>query len=144
MRLLKSVLLIILASGMPSSVRLAEITGTALNPFAVWTALFVAAAVAFSGPEKGLVYVGIEVAAASVAFGYLWLWTRLRKVSGFWLPLRQERSVPAAVLIGIGAAMVYFLFVAGAPADLLKVAGSMVVLAVLMGLVTLIGKGSVH
>jgi hypothetical protein len=123
---------------------LAGILGDALNPFVVFTALFLWVALAEAGPPAALGYVAVEVAAAGVVVGYLYVQARRGRVSGFWLPSRRERIVPALVLIATGLAAVAILWALGAPREVLNVGVSMFVAALAVAVLTLAWQASAH
>ena len=87
---------------------LAVTTGAILNPFVLFTGLFAATAFSSAGPREAAGYVGIEIIAIGALVAYLFL-LRSRSSSGFWLPVREERLVPALVLLLLGATTVVLL-----------------------------------
>ena len=124
---------------------LASRVGRALNPFFVFTTLFGLAAVVTTGSiRRGLLLLSLEVLAATFVVVYLALRARANKVTDFWLPLREERIVPATILLAVAVGLQASLAVAGAPRQLAVLVGSMLITALFMALLTLWWKASVH
>lgn len=115
------------------------------NPFTLFGVLFaiVAADTAASWTGAGF-YVALEVVAAGSVVIFLLQRTVSKKASDFWLKDREERKVPALVLLAAALALQAALVVAGAPIELILLMGSMLGTALLLALVTLAWKASAH
>ncbi len=119
------------------------ITNT-LNPFFVFTALYVLVALAESALDRALLYVGIELAAAGAVAGYV-LWLRRRsQVGDFWISRRAERLVPAAFTILASAVLILSLYFLHAPEGLFRATISMGLATVVSAAITLFWKISAH
>lgn len=119
--------------------------GQALNPFALFSVLFalVAVSTAASWMDAGF-YLALEILAASSVVAFLLRRTASKKASDFWLKVREERKVPALVLLAAAVALQAALVVSGAPIELVLLMGSMLGTALLLALVTLVWKASAH
>lgn len=122
---------------------LAAIVGVVFNPFALFTALFAATAFSDASPRAAAGYVGIEMVAVGALVIYL-LALRYRNSSGFWLPVREERLVPAFVLLGLGVATVILLDAVAAPGELVRLTLGMLATASLVTLIIAWIKASAH
>ena len=129
---------------MDGTSRTAKITGQILNPFVIFTALFFWVAASEGGIGRALLYTAVELLAAGAVGGFLLARRRAKKISGFWLSRRQERIVPAVVLISAGVSLFLLLWALGAYAGLLVVTASVFVAAMLVALLTLLWKASAH
>src|SRR5919199_689900 len=96
------------------------------NPFFVFTALYAAVAFSESRPPTAAGYLAIELLAAGVMAGYVYLQQRRRKVSDFWISTRAERLIPAIFLLLVSAALLAALVLTNAPENLFRVMLSMV------------------
>lgn len=123
--------------------RLAVAVGAVFNPLFLFTALFAATAFSVADPRDAAGYVGIEMIAVGALVVYL-LMLRSRNSSGFWLPVREERLVPAFVLLGLGAATVALLDFAAAPVELARLTLGMLATASLVTLMIAWIKASAH
>src|SRR5919106_808738 len=63
----------------------------ALNPFALFTALFALVALAEAGVVRGLLYLVVELVAAAAVAAYVLLMRRRSRVGDFWISTRVER-----------------------------------------------------
>jgi hypothetical protein len=122
----------------------ARLLADVLNPFSVFTALY--ALVAFSGasPARAVLYVAVELAAASLVALYVFVLRRGRRVGDFWLSARSERLVPALFLLSAFAALLVALALLGAPQTLFYVTLSMGLAAASVAALTLFWKASAH
>lgn len=119
------------------------VVGAVFNPLALFTALFAATAFSVAEPRSAAGYVGIELVAMVALVVYL-LVLRSRSSSGFWLPVREERLVPAFVLLGLGVATVGLLGFAEAPRELVRLTLEMLATASLVTLMIAWIKASAH
>lgn len=113
------------------------------NPFVLFTALFAATAFSSASLRDAAAYVGIELLAVGFMVAYL-LRLRSRNSSGFWLPVREERLVPAFVLLALGVATVVLLEYLAAPVELVRLTLAMLVTASLVTLMIAWIKASAH
>ena len=114
-----------------------------LNPFFIFTALYVCIALARSG-TRGLVYVVPELLAAGLVAGYVLLMRRRARVSDFWISTRAERLIPAIVLLAAFAGLLLTLYLLAAPQSLLLTTLSMGLAATTVAALTLFWKASAH
>lgn len=124
-------------------VRLAVLVGAVFNPFVLFTALFAATAFAEADLRDALLYVGVELIVIGTLVIYL-LVLRYKNSSGFWLPAKEERMIPAFVLLALGVATVTLLDTVVAPPDLIRLTIAMLVTASLVTVATLWIKASAH
>ncbi len=127
-----------------STTRTAKITGQLLNPFAIFTVLFFWVAASESGFASAALYTVVELFAAGVVVAFLLARKRAKQISGFWLTRRQERLLPAVVLIAAGVSLFLLLWALGAGPELLAVTASVFVAAMVVALLTLLWKASAH
>ncbi len=118
--------------------------GNVLNPFLLFPILFVLVSFAEASAGKALVYVLALSAAVVISVGYLASRRLGGKATGFWIPQRAERLVPAAVLLGVGAVLLSVLLLLSAPAEVLVLMGAMYVAAILAAAITFLWQISVH
>src|ERR671912_1453636 len=97
---------------------LARVLTDALNPFAIFTALFLAVALAESPLPRALLYTGVELLAAAAVAGYVLLMRRRTRVGGFWISARAERLTPALFLLAAFVVLLAALVLFDAPQDL--------------------------
>ncbi|HEX2728788.1 MAG TPA: hypothetical protein VHM16_03480 [Rubrobacteraceae bacterium] len=114
-----------------------------LNPFFIFTALYILVALVESGPT-GLAYVVPELLAAGLVAGYVLLMRRRSQVSDFWISTRAERLIPAIVLLGAFAGLLITLYLLAAPESLFFVTLSMGLAAASVAALTLFWKASAH
>ena len=129
--------------GPEARLRLAVLVGAIFNPFVLFTALFAATAFAEAEPRAAMLYVGVELIIIGALVIYL-LVLRYRNSSGFWLPVKEERMIPAFVLLALGVATVTLLDTVVAPPDLIRLTIAMLVTASLVTVATLWIKASAH
>ncbi|MGB3633305.1 MAG: hypothetical protein WA982_04645 [Rubrobacteraceae bacterium] len=116
-----------------------------LNPFALFTVLFaLVATVTVASWLGALFYVALQLLAAGAVVAYLLHRTASKKVGDFWLKAKEERRVPALVLLASAVALQVSLVVFGAPAELVALMGSMLGAALLLAVITLWWKASAH
>lgn len=124
---------------------IARRSGQVLNPFALFTVLFALVA-AFTTAHwwAALFYLALELLAAGSVVAFLARRTGSKKASDFWLKVREERKVPALVLLAAAITLQIALVVFGAPRELVFLMGSMLGTALILALVTLFWKASAH
>ena len=127
------------------SEKIARGLGQVLSPFALFSVLFaiVAAVTAYSW-AGAVFYLALEVVAAGSVVVFLLRRTASKKASDFWLKDREERKVPALILLAAAVALQTALVVSGAPIELILLMGSMLGAALLLALITLVWKVSAH
>jgi hypothetical protein len=116
----------------------------ALNPFAIFTALFLAVALAESPLPWALLYTGVELLAAAAVAGYVLLMRRRARVGDFWISARAERLAPALFLISAFVVLLAILAFGDAPDDLSLLTLSMGLASATVALLTLFFKASAH
>lgn len=122
---------------------MAVAVGAVFNPLALFTALFAATAFSVAEPRRATMYVAIELVAVGALVAYL-LVLRSKSSSGFWLPVREERLVPAFVLLGLGVATVLLLDSVAAPGELVRLTLEMLATASLVTVMIAWIKASAH
>ncbi len=122
----------------------AHLVTNVLNPFVLFTALY--ALVAFATAEAGsaVLYVSLELLAAAVVAGYVFLMRRRKRVGDFWISARAERLVPALVLLAAFVALLAALAFSDAPRDLFLLTLSMGLASAAVAAITLFWKASAH
>ena len=115
-----------------------------LNPFAIFTALFVVVALAESQVSRALLYTGVELLAAAAVAGYVLLMRRRARVGDFWISARAERLTPAMFLLAAFVTLLAALWLLSAPEDLLLLTLSMGLASAAVAFVTLFFKASAH
>ena len=124
--------------------RTARLLTNALNPFFVFTALYVLVALRESSVPRAILYVGIELIAATFVAGYVFLLRRHRQVGDFWISVRAERLTPALILLGTFAVLLGALVLLGAPESLFLTTLSMGLASATVAATTLFWKASAH
>jgi hypothetical protein len=124
---------------------LARVLTHVLNPFAVFTAIyvFVAFAEADNTAEASL-YVAPELLAAATVAGYVLFMRRHSRVGDFWISARAERLTPALFLLAAFVVLLGALALLGAPEALLLLTLSMGLATATVALLTLFFKASAH
>src|SRR5829696_5650994 len=122
----------------------ARVLTGALNPFAIFTALFLAVALAESPLPRALLYTGAELLAASAVASYVLLMRRRARVGDFWISARAERLAPALFLLTAFVVLLGALWLLGAPEDLSLLTLSMGLASATVALLTLFFKASAH
>ena len=123
----------------------ARLLTNVLNPFFVFTALYVL--VAFSETNtvpQAVLFVGAELAAAAFVAGYVSLLQRRRRVGDFWISARAERLAPALALLAAFAVLLSALALLGAPEALFLTTLSMGLGAAAVASLTYLWKASAH
>ena len=115
-----------------------------LNPFFVFTALYVFVAISEASAARATLYVAVELAAAAFVAGYVFLLRRRRRVGDFWISGRRQRLVPALVLLAAFVALLAALVLLGAPETLFLTTLSMGLASVAVAATTLVWKASAH
>lgn len=124
--------------------RLARLLTNLLNPFFIFTALYLAVAFTGSSPARALLYTALELLAAGLVAGYVLLMRRRSRVSDFWISTRAERLIPAIVLLTAFILLLAALILMAAPRELIIITLSMGLAAATVAAVTLIWKASAH
>ena len=124
--------------------RVARLLTNLLNPFSVFTALYVLVAFSEANAFRSALYVGAELVAASFVAGYVLFLRRRRRVGDFWISARRQRLVPALVLLSVFAALLGALALLGAPETLFRTTLSMGLASVVVAATTLLWKASAH
>jgi hypothetical protein len=122
----------------------ARLVTNVLNPFVIFTALYILVAFARARAGGAVLYVALELLAAAVVAGYVLLMRRRKRVGDFWISARAERLVPAVVLLAAFVALLAALALSGAPRDLFMLALSMGLASAAVAAVTLFWKASAH
>jgi len=123
---------------------LARVLTNALNPFAIFTALFALVALAEAGAYRGVLYLAVELLAASAVAGYVLLMRRRTRVGDFWISARAERLTPAVFLLAAFVALLGALAFLGAPQDLFLLTLSMGLASAAVAGITVLWKASAH
>jgi len=123
---------------------LARLLTDVLNPFAIFTVLFFAVALAESQVSRALLYTGVELLAAAAVASYVLLMRRRARVGDFWISARAERLAPAVFLLMTFVVLLGALWLLGAPEDLSLLTLSMGLASATVALVTLFFKASAH
>lgn len=122
----------------------ARLLTNVLNPFSIFTALYALAAFSDASLSRAILYVTVELAAASFVAGYVLVLRRRRRVGDFWISARAERLVPALVLLGAFVALLTALTFLGASGTLLRTTLSMGLASAVVAATTLVWKASAH
>ncbi len=123
---------------------LARTLTNVLNPFVIFTALYVLVAFAQAGITGAFLYVALELFAAAAVAGYVLLMRRRRRVGDFWISARAERLTPALFLLAAFMGLLGALTLLDAPEDLLLLTLSMGLASAAVALLTLFFKASAH
>jgi hypothetical protein len=124
--------------------RAARLFTNVLNPFFVFTALYVFVAMSEASAARATLYLAVELAAAAFVAGYVFLLRRRRRVGDFWISGRRQRLVPALVLLGAFGALLAALALLGAPETLFLTTLSMGLASAAVAATTLVWKASAH
>jgi hypothetical protein len=124
--------------------RAARLFTNVLNPFFVFTALYVFVAMSEASAARAILCVAVELAAAAFVAGYVFLLRRRRRVGDFWISGRRQRLVPALVLLGAFVALLAALALIGAPETLFLTTLSMGLASAAVAATTLVWKASAH
>lgn len=123
---------------------LAHTVTNVLNPFFIFTALYAFVAFSVAGVGRAVLYVALELLAAAVVAGYVFLMRRRRRVGDFWISARAERLVPAVVLLTTFVALLFALYLLDAPRGLFLLTLSMGLASAAVAALTLVWKASAH
>ena len=123
---------------------LARTLTNVLNPFVIFTALYILVAFAEADIAGALLYVALELLAAVAVAGYVLLMRRRRRVGDFWISARAERLTPALFLLAAFMVLLGALTLLDAPEDLLLLTLSMGLASAAVALLTLFFKASAH
>jgi len=122
----------------------ARVLTNVLNPFAIFTALFLCVALSEAAVPQALLYTGAELLAAAAVAGYVLLMRRHSRVGDFWISARAERLAPALFLLAAFVGLLAVLRLLGAPENLFLLTLSMGLASATVALLTLFFKASAH
>jgi hypothetical protein len=123
---------------------LARTLTNALNPFAIFTALYTLVAFQEVDVSTALLYVAAELFAAAAVAGYVLLMRRRARVGDFWISARAERLTPALFLLAAFVGLLGALSLLDAPNDLFLLTLSMGLASATVAFITLFWKVSAH
>src|SRR3712207_1958670 len=123
---------------------LARTLTNVLNPFVIFTALYVLVAFAEGDTTEASLYVALELLAAAAVAGYVLFMRRRRRVGDFWISARAERLIPALFLLVAFVALLGALRLLDAPENLSLLTLSMGLASAAVALLTLFFKASAH
>ncbi len=124
--------------------RAAHLLTNVLNPFFVFTALYVLVAFFEADAFQAALCVVVELLAATFVAGYVLLLRRRRRVGDFWISARRQRLVPALVLLSAFAALLGALALLAASETLFRTTLSMGLASAAVAATTLVWKASAH
>ena len=124
--------------------RLARALTNALNPFAIFTALFALVALAEAGAYRGVIYLVVELTAAAAVTGYVFVMRRRTRVGDFWISTRAERLTPAVFLLAAFVVLLGVLALLDSPQNLFLLTLSMGLASAAVAGITLLWKASAH
>src|ERR671916_385648 len=127
-----------------TSETLARTLTNALNPFVIFTALYVLVAFAEADATRAFSYVVLELFAAAAVTGYVFFMRRRRRVGNFWISARAERLTPALFLLGAFVVLLGALALLDAPENLSLLTLSMGLASAAVAVLTLFFKASAH
>jgi hypothetical protein len=127
-----------------TSETLARTLTNALNPFVIFTALYVLVAFAEADATRAFSYVVLELFAAAAVAGYVFFMRRRRRVGDFWISARAERLTPALFLLAAFVVLLGALALLDAPENLSLLTLSMGFASAAIALLTLFFKASAH
>ena len=123
---------------------LARALTNALNPFAIFTVLYALIAFVEAIALEALLFLAVELFAASVVAGYVLLMRRRARVGDFWISARAERLTPALFLLAAFVGLLGALALLDASRDLLLLTLSMGLASATVAFITLFWKASAH
>jgi hypothetical protein len=123
---------------------LARTLANVLNPFVIFTTLYVLVAFAEADTTEASLYAVLELFAAAAVAGYVLLMRRRRRVGDFWISARTERLTPALFLLVAFVALLGALWLLDAPENLALLTLSMGLASATVALLTLFFKASAH
>ena len=115
-----------------------------LNPFVIFTALFLCVALSESALPRALLYACAELLAAAAVAGYVLFMRRRMRVGDFWISARAERLTPALFLLAAFVGLLAILALLDAPQNLFLLTLSMGLASATVALITLFFKASAH
>ncbi len=122
----------------------ARLLANILNPFVVFTTLYALVAFSEASASRAIPFLTVELAAAAFVAGYVFLLRRHGRVEDFWISTRQQRLVPALVLLAAFVALLVTLTLLGAPEILTGTTLSMGLASTTVAATTLVWKASAH
>jgi hypothetical protein len=123
---------------------LARTLTNVLNPFVIFTALYVLVAFAKADTTEAFLYVALELLAAAAVAGYVLFVRRHSRVGDFWISARAERLTPALYLLAAFVILLGALALLDAPGNLFLLTLSMGLASAAVALLTLFFKASAH
>jgi len=123
---------------------LARTLTNVLNPFVIFTALYVFVAFSEADASKALLYMALEMLAAAAVAGYVLFMRHHSRVGDFWISARAERIIPALFLLTAFVALLGALALLDAPGNLFLLTLSMGLASATVALITLFFKASAH
>jgi hypothetical protein len=124
--------------------KLARALTNAINPFVIFTTLFALPAFLEAGAYRGVLYLAVELTAASAVAGYVLFMRRRSRVGDFWISTRVERLTPAVFLLAAFVALLAALVLLDAPQNLTLLTLSMGLASAAVAGITLLWKASAH
>jgi hypothetical protein len=116
-----------------------------LNPFAIFTAIYLSVAFAETeGNAEALLYVALELFAAATVAGYVLFMRHHSRVGDFWISARAERLTPALFLLAAFVVLLGALALLDVPENLFLLTLSMGLASAAVALLTLFFKASAH
>ena len=115
-----------------------------LNPFVVFTALFLCVALGEDAVPRAVLYTSAELLAAAAVAGYVLSMRRRARVRDFWISARAERLTPALFLLAAFVGLLAALALLDAPENLFLLTLSMGLASATVALITLFFKASAH
>ena len=122
----------------------ARVLTNVLNPFAIFTVLFLCVALSEAAVLQVLLYMSAELLAAAAVAGYVIFMRRRMRVGDFWISARAERLTPALFLLTSFVILLGALTLLGAPENLFLLTLSMGLASATVALLTLFFKASAH
>jgi hypothetical protein len=123
---------------------LAHTLTNVLNPFAIFTALFLCVALSEAAVPQALLYTSAELLTAAAVAGYVLFMRRTMRVGDFWISARAERLTPALFLLTAFVGLLAVLRLLSAPVSLFLLTLSMGLASATIALITLYFKASAH
>jgi hypothetical protein len=127
-----------------SASTLARVLTNALNPFAIFTALYAFVAFVEATVSETLLFLAVELLAAAAVAGYVLLMRRRARVGNFWISARAERRTPALFLLAAFVGLLAVLALLDAPDNLFLLTLSMGLASATVAFITLLWKASAH
>jgi hypothetical protein len=127
-----------------SASTLARVLTNALNPFAIFTALYAFVDFVEATVSETLLFLAVELLAAAAVAGYVLLMRRRARVGNFWISARAERLTPALFLLAAFVGLLAVLALLDAPDNLFLLTLSMGLASATVAFITLLWKASAH